>query len=402
MLNPDEEGWFMKHVYTVPAALRRLVLIGLLALLALLPAALLHADSFTEIARKWEDFFCLEGERCNMGDFNGDGLDDIIAFVRDDENGGQAGDVYVALSQGDAFGAEGNQWADVFCLADEICRVGDFNGDTLDDVAAFVRSSDPDRAGDVYVSLSNGSEFAAQGDQWEELFCLGNEVCATGDFNGDGLDDIISFVQDTQSGGQEGDVYVALSDGSSFGRSGNQWSERFCLADAVCRVGDVNGDNNDDIISFVRDSAAGEEGAVYVALSNGVDGFGPRTLWNDLFCIGDETCRVGDFNGDGADDILAYVRDTQTGADRGDVYVALSNRRAFVDPSIWQRLFCLEDEICRVGDVNGDERADGVAFVRGQDTGEDRGDVFVVLSTEEDLPPLPRDSEFLYIPLVIR
>jgi hypothetical protein len=377
------------------------VFAALFALLALLPAALLRADSFTEIAQKWEDFFCLEDERCNTGDFNGDGLDDIISFVRGDENGGQAGDVYVALSQGDAFGAQGNQWAELFCLADEICRVGDFNGDTLDDVAAFVRSSAPDRAGDVYVSLSNGSEFAAQGDQWAELFCLGNEVCATGDVNGDGLDDIISFVQDTQSGGQEGDVYVSLSTGSEFGAEGDQWAESFCLADAVCRVGDVNGDGNDDIISFVRDSAAGEEGEVYVALSNGVDGFGARTLWNELFCIGDETCRVGDFNGDGVDDILTYVRDTQTGADRGDVYVALSDQTAFVNPSIWQRLFCLEDEICRVGDVNGDGRADGVAFVRGQDTGEGRGDVFVVLSTGEDLPP-PPDPVVIYIPLAIR
>jgi hypothetical protein len=33
--------------------------------------------------------------------------------------------------------------------------------------------------------------------------------------------------------------------------------------------------------------------------------------------------------------------------------------------SIWQHFFCVGDEICRVGDVNGDGRADGVAFVRG-------------------------------------
>jgi hypothetical protein len=97
---------------------------------------------------------------------------------------------------------------------------------------------------------------------------------------------------------------------------------------------------------------------------------------------------------------LSYVRDTQTGADRGDVYVALSNASAFINPSIWQRLFCLEDEICRVGDVDGDGRTDGVAFVRGQDTGEGRGDVFVVLSTEEDLPP-PPDPEVVYLPLII-
>lgn len=201
----------------------QLIAVVLLVFAVLLPATLARADSFTEIAHKWEDFFCLEGERCNTGDFNGDGQDDIIAFERGDENGGQAGDVYVALSRGDEFGEEGNQWAEVFCLEDEICRVGDFNGDGKDDVAAFVRSSDAQHEGDVYVSLSTGAEFGARGDQWEELFCIGNEVCATGDFNGDGFDDIVAFVQDTTSGGQEGDVYVALSDGSSFGRIGTQW-----------------------------------------------------------------------------------------------------------------------------------------------------------------------------------
>jgi hypothetical protein len=397
-----KERRYMKHLILRRKPTIRLSIVGVVVLAVLLPVALLSADSFTGIARQWAEFFCLEDERCNVGDFNGDGLDDIIAFVRDDENGGQTGDVYVALSRSDTFGEQGNQWAEAFCLGNEICRVGDFNGDNNDDVAAFVRSSDAQREGDVYVSLSNGSSFGAQGDQWAEFFCIGNEVCATGDVNGDGLDDIISFVQDTQSGGQEGDVYVSLSDGSSFGAQGNQWAESFCMGDAVCRVGDVDGDDDDDIISFVRSSKSGnEEGNVYVALSNGANGFGPRLLWNDFFCIGDETCRVGNFDGDANDDILAYVRDTQQDEDRGDVYVALSNGAAFVNPSIWQRLFCLEDEICRVGDFNGDGRDDGVAFVRGQDTGEGRGDVFVVLSQEEDLPA-PAPDKQLFIPAVVR
>jgi hypothetical protein len=396
----------MKSQLPVRLSKAGLSIAALLMLAILLPAALIYADSFTEIAQKWESFFCLEDERCATGDFNDDGLDDIIAFVRGDENDGQEGDVYVALSRGDEFGAQGNQWADVFCLANEICRVGDFNGDGNDDVAAFVRGSDTGREGDVYVSLSNGVDaFGAQGDQWAELFCLGNEVCETGDFNGDGFDDIIAFVQDTQSGGQEGDVYVSLSDGSSFGAQGDQWAESFCMGDAVCRVGDVDGDGDDDIISFVRSSQGGnEEGNVYVALSNGIDGFGSRILWNEFFCIGDETCRVGNFDGDagGKDDILTYVRDTQDEPDRGDVYVALSNGSAFVDASIWQRLFCLDDQICRVGDVDGDGRTDGVAFIRGTESGEQRGNVYVVLSTEEDLPPLPQLEEQVYLPMVIK
>ena len=46
--------------------------------------------------------------------------------------------------------------------------------------------------------------------------------------------------------------------------------------------------------------------------------------WHDQFCYADETCTVGDFNGDGKDDIVTFIRDTQSGAERDDVYVRLA------------------------------------------------------------------------------
>jgi hypothetical protein len=55
-----------------------------------------------------------------------------------------------------------------------------------------------------------------------------------------------------------------------------------------------------------------------VALSNG-SSFGPRTKWSDWICIGQEVCATGDFNSDGRDDVIAFVRNTQTGVGRGDV-----------------------------------------------------------------------------------
>src|SRR5919206_122575 len=125
-------------------------------------------------------------------------------------------------------------------------------------VIALVREpppgNPPGQQGDVYVMVSNGNAFVEQNDrlQWQEFFCIDGEVCNVGDFNGDGKDDIVAFVQDTNTQGQRGDVYVALSDGNQFGRSGNQWQEQFCIDDRVCGVGDFNGDGKDDVISFVR------------------------------------------------------------------------------------------------------------------------------------------------------
>lgn len=45
-----------------------------------------------------------------------------------------------------------------------------------------------------------------------------------------------------------------------------------------------------------------------VALSNGADAFGPPNRWHDYFALGDEVPGVGDFNGDGKDDIVTYLR----------------------------------------------------------------------------------------------
>lgn len=43
----------------------------------------------------------------------------------------------------------GKRWHDMFGQVDDIPAVGDFNGDGLDDVAAFTRGT----SGDVYVAL---------------------------------------------------------------------------------------------------------------------------------------------------------------------------------------------------------------------------------------------------------
>src|SRR6185503_1557065 len=79
-------------------------------------------------------------------------------------------------------------------------------------------------------------------DQRHEYFCVGNEVCAVGDVNGDGKADLVAFLKDNFAGAAlQGDVNVALSDGSKFG-GGQKWHDWFCLGSEVCALGDVNGD----------------------------------------------------------------------------------------------------------------------------------------------------------------
>lgn len=151
---------------------------------------------------------------------------------------------------------------------------------------------------------------------WHGSFCVDSEIPFVGDFDGDGLDDIITFKN--QRGAGEGDVYVALSqpEKGEFGL-GLLWTNNFCLRNEIPLVGDFNGDGRDDIVTFNRDT-----GKVYVALST-IFGFrGSRWQWHSDFCRGsNSTPLVGDFNGDGRDDIACVTLD----GTRARVWVALSN-----------------------------------------------------------------------------
>ncbi|MFQ5821372.1 MAG: FG-GAP-like repeat-containing protein [Candidatus Heimdallarchaeota archaeon] len=292
---------------------------------------------------KWHDFFCLSNEIPAVGDFNGDGRDDIVTFIRDTKSGGGRWDVYVALSTGSSFG-KGMKWHNYFCVGNEIPAVGDFNGDGKDDIITFVRDTKSgSERGDVWVALSTGSSFG-QGMKWHNFFCVGNEIPAVGDFNGDGKDDLVTFVRDTKSGGERGDVWVTLSNGSSFGK-GMKWHNYFCISNEIPAVGDFNGDGKDDIVTFVRDTkSGGERGDVWVALSTGAS-FGKGMKWHDYFSVSNEIPAVGDFNGDGEDDLVTFVHETKSGGERGDVWVTLSNGSSFGPGMKWHGYFSVLDEV---------------------------------------------------------
>ena len=138
-----------------------------------------------------------------VGDFNGDGKDDIITFTR-----GNSGDVFVGLSTGNGFVV--SKWHDWFSIGGELPVVADFNGDGKADIATFTRG----QGGDVYVSLSTGAGFAASG-LWHDFFAIEREVPGAGDFTGDGKADIVTFTR-----GTAGKVYVSPSTGAGFAASG--------------------------------------------------------------------------------------------------------------------------------------------------------------------------------------
>ncbi|WP_433260879.1 FG-GAP repeat domain-containing protein [Actinosynnema sp. CS-041913] len=283
-------------------------------------------------------------------DFNGDGRDDIAAFTR-----GDGGDVYVSTSDGTKFVEEGWKWHEWFAPGQEIPGGGDFNGDGKTDIATFTRGG----ANKVYVALSTGAGFAPAA-LWSENLAVGTDLPSVGDFNGDGKDDIATFTR-----GDTGDVHVALSDGTKFVHSGAMWYDWFAPDVEVPDVGDFNGDGKDDIVTFTR----GNVGKVYVALSTGTS-FAPVTVWHSWFSVAEEVPATGDFNGDGKTDVATFTR-----GEGADVYVALSDGGKFVPAGKWHDRFAVGKEVPGIGDFDGDGKDDIVTFTRG-----DAADVYVSLS----------------------
>jgi hypothetical protein len=236
--------------------------------------------------------------------------------------------------------------------------VGDFNGDGRTDIVTFTRQN-PSAIGDVYVSLSTGSAFAAS-TKWHDFFAIStDETVVVGDYDGDGKDDIATWLGVTTR-----QVYMARSLGTSMMPAALWLSSIGRDASDVIESGDVNGDGRADLVDFAR-----KEGKVYVALSTGV-GFLPPTVWHGFFAVSTyERPHVADVSGDGRADIVTFATDSPTAF--GDVYVAVSNSAAFVSvggqpnsSTKWHDFFAIRPtEQVSIGDLNADSRDDFFTFL---------------------------------------
>jgi hypothetical protein len=111
-------------------------------------------------------------------------------------------------------------------------------------------------------------------------------------------------------------------------------------------------------------------------------GFRPATEWSGHMCLTGEFCAIADVNGDGRADAIAFTQGgSPGGGPPGSVFVALSTGKKFAAPVEWSSHLCLTGESCAMGDVNHDHKADAIAFTQGSSRGGPPGSIFVALST---------------------
>jgi len=378
------------------------------------------------------------------GDVNGDGYDDILIGAYGNDDGGiSAGQTYLILGKASGWAMDKDlSTADASFYGEtagdysgySVAGAGDVNGDGYDDflIGAYENVDGGGAgAGQTYLLLGKASGWAMDTDLsnsnasfWGEASDdrCGWSVDGAGDFNGDGIDDLlIGSYRSDDNGMDAGQNYViygkksgwamdtdlANSNASFQGEVGSDYAGK-----TVAGVGDVNGDGFDDIMIGAYDSS---DGGLYAGQSYLI--LGSDSAWamdtdlskanasfwgenaNDY--SGWPVAGAGDVDGDGYDDILigAYDND-EGGSNAGQAYLILGKAAGWAidtdlanskaDASFWG-----EDSsdlagvsVAGEGDVNGDGYSDILVGASGDEDGGGAGAGQTYLIFEKtNMPP---------------
>ncbi|MHA7220744.1 GH25 family lysozyme [Arthrobacter sp. RHLT1-20] len=297
------------------------------------------------VSRKIDFGWQIFNQLIPIKDFDGDGTNDLAGRRPD-------GTLWYYSNTGNAALVGGRQIGTGWGIYDSISGTEDANGDGMAD---FVAS---DAGGAVYFYAGTAMKdlgYRAQrkiGDFGWEVF---DTLAGTKDFNGDAKADLLARRPDGTLWFYPGDGAGAYGAGKRIGDFG--WE----MFNALIGVGDFNGDNKPDLI------ARGKDGTLWLYAGTGrvdstsrgyaagvkIGNFG----WNVFTAL----TGVGDFNGDGKNDILARQGDGSLWLYAGTGRVDANNNGYQGAIRVGQFGWEIFDQILGPGDVNADGKNDILA-----------------------------------------
>jgi len=290
-------------------------------------------------------------------DFDSDGMADAAIFNSED------GKIDVSLSNGDNF-LSASTWISNFGQVGDRIQLGDFDGDSRVDVVLFRKN-----AGDWIVALNNGSGFTASASPWITNFAKDYGEVSSGDFNGDGLTDIVGFYETT--GGKK--ARIAINQGGQFQYTSGSDPIAVDYNDYAPFVADFNSDGLADFGGYkqntgdwkIRLNKGGPQKATELIAS--INGFG--TSFRMV---------VADFNSDGLPDVGYYH------TVYGNIIYKAFNGKSFASQRGSGIVFNLRSDNTWIqsSDYNGDGIMDFTAYENAVTTEIARsdGDVYDLLS----------------------
>ena len=293
------------------------------------------------------------------GDVDGDGLDDILIGVPNAHYSGLGGgDVKVLTgplsgdTDDDAIAILVSD-SDDDCAGAAVSGAGDFDGDGLDDilVGAPYDEVEGHDGGAVYIVLSpvEGVEMLAEAEvilrPAEESGRLGYALDSAGDLDGDGYGDVVI--------GQHGASVLVPAGGAAYIFHGRTWDSQASIPDldaadavlsgsevrdyaaaTVAGAGDVDGDGHSDLLigSDYFDPGDDPEGTTWLVLGSIEGTYALDEAASVIFSgtnpgdqAGTALCWAGDVDADGLDDILIGAPGESTnGEEAGAAYLILA------------------------------------------------------------------------------